>query len=309
LEVDEATTLLTETGQVDAAPQGQTGEHASPATPGIASTSPSDRSGRKVPVEGDEPTTLLTEAGQVDAAPQGRAGEHASPATPGVASTSPSGRGGRRVPGPGKKLGRPPSRFTVDGICRRFPQSAERLHRDIVRLAAEEVARRLGVTIANMRKAPAKRKTPGVAITSPSGRGGRRVPGPGKRLGRPTGTHDPRNLPLYLRTLRTELGIDELGDMRVPVPITELSKLLEASGKGPKRRGGRPRQDAKRSRVMQLRSEGKSWRQVQAAVNRETGENLTVDAYRRLARHPPTTKIGTPGAPGTKPYLGFVHPL
>ena len=143
LEVDEATTLLTETGQVDAAPQGQTGEHASPATPGIASTSPSDRSGRKVPVEGDEPTTLLTEAGQVDAAPQGRAGEHASPATPGVASTSPSGRGGRRVPGPGKKLGRPPSRFTVDGICRRFPQSAERLHRDIVRLAAEEVARRL----------------------------------------------------------------------------------------------------------------------------------------------------------------------
>src|SRR5208282_2995198 len=117
----------------------------------------------------------------------------------------------------------------------------------------------------------------GVANTSPSGRGGRRVPGPGKKIGRPTGTRNPSNLPLYLRTLRTELGIGELGDMRVPVSITELTKLVEASGKGPRKRGGRPRQDAKRSRVMQLKGEGKSWRQVQAAVNRETGENLTVD--------------------------------
>lgn len=166
-----------------------------------------------------------------------------------------SGRGGRRVPGRGKKLGRPP--FTVEGICRRYPRRAERLNVDILRLAMEEMVRRLGVTIAGTRRTRTKR--PGamrnnkeLASEARPGWGGGRLPGPGKRIGRPLGTHNPRNLPLFLRTLRAELGIHELSDMRVAVPLKELSELMDGKAPRVRNRGGRRRQAEETKRYFEI---------------------------------------------------------
>jgi hypothetical protein len=124
-----------------------------------------------------------------------------------------SGRGGSR-----RGSGRKP--FTLEGICSRYPQRAQRLRRDVMRLALEEVSRRFGVRTQQLR---VKRKLA-------SQRDAKRVPGPGKKLGRPRGTYNPSNVPAYLRTLRTELGIRELSDMRVALPMAELNKLLSTSG-------------------------------------------------------------------------------
>jgi hypothetical protein len=46
--------------------------------------------------------------------------------------------------------------------------------------------------------------------------------------------------------------------------------------------GGRPRNDANRDKVRQLRQSGKSWAQVQTYMNAKTGQKLTVGAYRNL---------------------------
>jgi hypothetical protein len=124
-----------------------------------------------------------------------------------------SGRGGSR-----RGSGRKP--FTLEGICSRYPQRAQRLRRDVMRLALEEVSRRFGIRTQQLR---VKRKLA-------SQRGGKRVPGPGKKLGRSRGTYNPSNVPAYLRTLRTELGIRELSDMRVALPMAELNKLLSTPG-------------------------------------------------------------------------------
>ncbi len=48
---------------------------------------------------------------------------------------------------------------------------------------------------------------------------------------------------------------------------------------------GRPRKDDDRKRVTELRAEKKSWGEIAIIVNRETGQNKTKDAYRRLCQH------------------------
>jgi hypothetical protein len=46
---------------------------------------------------------------------------------------------------------------------------------------------------------------------------------------------------------------------------------------------GRPRNNAERRRVLELRSEGRSWGEIRIQMNRETGQNKTAGAYRYLA--------------------------
>jgi hypothetical protein len=50
---------------------------------------------------------------------------------------------------------------------------------------------------------------------------------------------------------------------------------------------GRPSEDLKRLRVLQLRAAHKSWGKIQQIMNRETGENLTSGAYRNLVKRKP----------------------
>jgi hypothetical protein len=45
---------------------------------------------------------------------------------------------------------------------------------------------------------------------------------------------------------------------------------------------GRPRKDDDRKRVNELKDQGKTWNQIMQTINRETGQNKSKDAYRRL---------------------------
>ena len=56
--------------------------------------------------------------------------------------------------------------------------------------------------------------------------------------------------------------------------LRRLAKLAKAVSKG------RPRNDAIRAKVIELRAEGKSWTQVTNQINHETGQTLTTRAYR-----------------------------
>ena len=47
---------------------------------------------------------------------------------------------------------------------------------------------------------------------------------------------------------------------------------------------GRPRKDKERSRVRELRTEGKTWGEIQIQMNRETGQSKSKDAWRALTR-------------------------
>ena len=52
---------------------------------------------------------------------------------------------------------------------------------------------------------------------------------------------------------------------------------------GTQKKTGRRRKDDIREKVVELHSQVKSWVKVQRIMNRETGQTLTVDAYRKLA--------------------------
>jgi hypothetical protein len=66
----------------------------------------------------------------------------------------------------------------------------------------------------------------------------------------------------------------------------ELAELraLKADNRNKPKPGGRPRKNEVRSRVIELRLTGLSWGQIQTAMNRETGERLTANAYRNLVQ-------------------------
>jgi len=52
---------------------------------------------------------------------------------------------------------------------------------------------------------------------------------------------------------------------------------------------GRPRKDAERERILELKNTGKSWAQIARQMNKETGQSKSKDAYRRLCQ-PSKTK-------------------
>jgi hypothetical protein len=60
------------------------------------------------------------------------------------------------------------------------------------------------------------------------------------------------------------------------------SSVLQVQKPAAFRLGGRPRKDIERRRVLQLKSQGKSWAQVQIIMNKETGQDKTANAYRNL---------------------------
>jgi hypothetical protein len=49
------------------------------------------------------------------------------------------------------------------------------------------------------------------------------------------------------------------------------------------KRGGRPRKDDERKRVLELKDQKKTWAQIAIRMNEETGQTKSRDAYRRLA--------------------------
>ena len=59
--------------------------------------------------------------------------------------------------------------------------------------------------------------------------------------------------------------------------IRRLAKLAKAVSKG------RPRNDAIRAKVIELRAEGKTWGQITNQINNETGKTLNIRTYRGYA--------------------------
>ena len=70
------------------------------------------------------------------------------------------------------------------------------------------------------------------------------------------------------------LAVSRAKNREKQTEIRRLAKLAKAVSKG------RPRNDAIRAKVIELRAEGKSWTQVTNQINHETGQTLTTRAYR-----------------------------
>ncbi len=56
------------------------------------------------------------------------------------------------------------------------------------------------------------------------------------------------------------------------------------TGRRNRGQGGRPRNDEERRRVIELKAERKTWKEIAAAINAETGQSKSEDAYRGLLR-------------------------
>ncbi len=70
------------------------------------------------------------------------------------------------------------------------------------------------------------------------------------------------------------------------VTAVEPAKGTEAS-----KRTGRPRKDNERASVMALKVEGKTWKEIAATMNVQTGQNKSQEAYRALLRANLSKKI------------------
>jgi hypothetical protein len=84
------------------------------------------------------------------------------------------------------------------------------------------------------------------------------------------------------------VGLKGVG-LEVETPISlgnHLSiplRIVPATYKEPKP-VGRPRKDDFREKVRQLKADGKSWEQIRLLMNKKTGQDLTANAYRNLAK-------------------------
>jgi hypothetical protein len=82
-------------------------------------------------------------------------------------------------------------------------------------------------------------------------------------------------------------------------PISQPPEIsapkLEAKSppRSPGERGGRPRKDPERQRIIALRYDGKTWPQIATIISKETGETTTAEACRKLANA--TTSRTKPG--------------
>jgi hypothetical protein len=105
------------------------------------------------------------------------------------------------------------------------------------------------------------------------------------------------DLEIELRSLLTNdqewrglvsLGLDETNLSRrsgFPTQIAEHSESVKNhQATSQTRRPGRPRKDAERARIHELRDGGQSWQGVANKINSETGQLKSKEAYRRLAR-------------------------
>lgn len=73
--------------------------------------------------------------------------------------------------------------------------------------------------------------------------------------------------------------------------VSASSKNHKAMQAIARKRTGRPRSDHEREMIEKLKSQGKSWKEIARAVNVQTGQNKSSEAYRALLRsHSPTVK-------------------
>jgi hypothetical protein len=84
--------------------------------------------------------------------------------------------------------------------------------------------------------------------------------------------------------LRAYLSLKEIARNAPGKPIEDALQDLRSFFEGERKRRGRPRQDALREKVQELRASGHSWGKVQRQLNKETGVERTIGAYRNLAR-------------------------
>jgi hypothetical protein len=92
--------------------------------------------------------------------------------------------------------------------------------------------------------------------------------------------------------LRAYLSLKETARTVPGKPIEGALQELRSFFESEKKRRGRPRQDTLRERVKELRSGGQSWGEIHRKLNKETGVERTIGAYRNLVR------------PRRKPYKG-----
>ena len=100
-----------------------------------------------------------------------------------------------------------------------------------------------------------------------------------------------KEMKLLERELANAYASDRDGAMTsLPVttaPSTPTRVLLRNSPQAQQdaeRRIGRPRKDGERELVRKKKQENKSWKQIAAEMNRETGQDKSVEAYRALLR-------------------------
>jgi hypothetical protein len=83
------------------------------------------------------------------------------------------------------------------------------------------------------------------------------------------------------RILREATGIKD-AEVRESV-VSQSPPDAEAFRHLPKR-GGRPRKDAERKKILALKNEKKSWSQIATIMTKETGKQMSADACRKLVK-------------------------
>jgi hypothetical protein len=82
--------------------------------------------------------------------------------------------------------------------------------------------------------------------------------------------------------LRAYLSLKETARTAPGKPVGDALQELRSFFEREKKRRGRPRQDTLRERVKELRRGGHSWGEIQRELNKETGVERTIGAYRNL---------------------------
>jgi hypothetical protein len=84
--------------------------------------------------------------------------------------------------------------------------------------------------------------------------------------------------------LRAYLGLKETSRTVSGKYIDEAVQNLRSFFEGERKKRGRPRQDELGGRIQELRESGHSWGEIQIQLNKETGIERTIGAYRNLLR-------------------------